>query len=237
MTGTARQTVKVLIAEENPVIRLGLHTSLKNAHPALVVVGDGDGDEGGDSGGGGGGTGGGGGHAGDHALVDRVRRHRPQVVLLGGPPLGERVTALHNADLRTRVIVLSAGVSPRSLVRVLAAGAHGCLLYGHFEPCELVDVVRAVAEGEACVSPPVMTALVRGLHEGELTVSGRRALLTPREAEIMDLVAAGLTNRQIAARLVIAEKTVKNHVHQIYKRLGVYDREHAAFRWNELDGN
>ncbi|MFG2001909.1 LuxR C-terminal-related transcriptional regulator [Spirillospora sp. NPDC048911] len=219
MSGTATPTVKVLIAENNPVIRLGLRASLTE-HPALVVVG---GDEEA-------------GHA--HALVAQVREHRPRVVLLGGPPpLGERVAALHNADLGTRVIVLSTGVNPRSLVRVLAAGAHGCLLYGHFEPGELVDVVRAVAEGEACVSPPVMTALVRGLHDGELTVSGERALLlTPREAEIMDLVAAGLSNRQIAERLVIAEKTVKNHIHQIYKRLGVYDRDHAIFRWNELHG-
>ncbi len=65
--------------------------------------------------------------------------------------------------------------------------------------------------------------------------AAQRPGLTAREAEILELIAAGLTNREIARLLVISEKTVKNHAHQIYKRLGADGREHATARWRELN--
>ena len=78
---------------------------------------------------------------------------------------------------------------------------------------------------------PVINALVDTLH-GSLRTA--RPGLTRREIEIMELVASGLGNRAIAARLVISEKTVKNHIHSIYRRLRANGRAHAIARWREL---
>jgi DNA-binding CsgD family transcriptional regulator len=88
------------------------------------------------------------------------------------------------------------------------------------------------------LSPPVVTALVAWLHNGGGSAarqSRQDPRLTTREIEIMELISAGLNNRRIADRLVISEKTVKNHVHSIYKRLGATGRDHAVERWRKLN--
>jgi DNA-binding NarL/FixJ family response regulator len=208
------KSVRVLIVSDNPVSRIGF-ASLLDPVPRVVVAGG--------------------------APADRapaaVRDHAPDVVLLdASPPHPGAVGGLVRAAAAVRIVVVTATQDPHVLVQVLAAGAHGCLTYGHFEPADLADVLVAAGRGESSLSPPVVTALVRWLHDGP-----RRRVpawpgpgLTAREAEILDLIAAGLTNRQIARRLVIAEKTVKNHAHQIYRRLGATGREHAIARWREL---
>lgn len=207
------KSVRVLIVSDNPVSRIGF-ASLLEAVPHVVVAGG--------------------------APVDRapaaVRDHGPHVVLLdASPPHPGTVGRLARAGPGVRIVVATATQDPHVLVRVLAAGAHGCLTYGHFEPAELADVLVAAGRGQSSLSPPVVTALVRWLHDGTRRPQVRPDPgLTAREAEILDLIAAGLTNRQIARRLVIAEKTVKNHAHQIYKRLGAAGREHAIARWREL---
>jgi DNA-binding NarL/FixJ family response regulator len=113
------------------------------------------------------------------------------------------------------------------------AGACGYLVHGEFGPAELADVVTAVARGKCVLSPHAATVLVRRLQQ-----TGVRhhpgAPLTRREREIMTLIADGLSNRQIAQRLVISEKTVKNHIVSIYRRLGVESRGQAIIRWRDV---
>jgi len=151
----------------------------------------------------------------------------PDVVVLGAaePPL-EEIAELAGGP---RVVVLTSADDPRVLARTIEAGAHSCLVHGHFEPADLITVVLDAVRGASHLSPPVVTALVQHLHGARAGRSG----LTQREAEIMELVAAGLGNRAIAARLFISEKTVKNHVHSIYRRLRADGRAHAVARWRE----
>ncbi|MFI0479055.1 LuxR C-terminal-related transcriptional regulator [Actinomadura sp. 9N215] len=203
------KAIRVVVVSDNPVSRIGFRALLSTA-PGVDVVGAG--------------------------TVERsaaaVRAHQPDVVLLdASPPPPDGIGRLARSGVR--VVAVTAEQDPFALVQAVAAGAHGCLVYGHFEPQELADVLVAAGLGESSLSRPVVTALVRWVHDG----GGPRPDpgLTAREAEILELIAAGLTNREIARRLVITEKTVKNHAHQIYKRLGADGREHAAARWLELN--
>ncbi|MFL6055103.1 MAG: LuxR C-terminal-related transcriptional regulator, partial [Actinoallomurus sp.] len=124
---------------------------------------------------------------------------------------------------------------PSVLSSAVAAGAHSCVLHGHFAPRDLAEVVVATACGQSHLSAPVVSGLVAWLH-GNDSMSRRpaEAGLTSREIEVMSLITGGLSNRGIADRLFISEKTVKNHVHSIYKRLGVEGREHAIRCWRDL---
>lgn len=206
--------VRALIVDENPVMELGLR-SLLNDHPEIEVVG---------------GTPNGG------PMADMIHAHGPDVILLSAsPPAPDRIRALTRDGHGARVVVLTSMAETAVLLRAVAAGAHSCVLHGHFEPQELAEVVLATARGESRLSDTVVAGLVMWLH-GNVSMDPRRPGpgLTPREIEIMDLIGGGLSNRGIAARLVISEKTVKNHVHSIYKRLGADDRDHAIKRWQEL---
>jgi DNA-binding NarL/FixJ family response regulator len=207
----ASKAVRVLVVSDNPVSRIGFR-SLLGAASSVDVVGS--------------------------ETIERaaasLRAHEPDVVLLEASPPSESGIA-RLARTGARVVVVTAVLDPLALVKTVAAGAHGCLVYGHFEPRNLADVLVAAGRGESSLSRPAVTALVRWVHDG----GGPRPDpgLTAREAEILELIAAGLTNREIARRLVITEKTVKNHAHQIYKRLGATGREHAAERWVELNSS
>lgn len=160
----------------------------------------------------------------------------PEVVVVGVTEPAQTRELTKFAGVR--VVVLTALERPSEYVALLSAGALGCLVYGHFDAAELAAAITAAARGQAFLSPPVMTALVGWLQAGTTSTPKRTRdfahELTPREAEIMELVAGGLSNRGIAARLFISEKTVKNHVHQIYRRLKADGREHAVRRWQEI---
>ncbi|WP_370770932.1 LuxR C-terminal-related transcriptional regulator [Actinomadura roseirufa] len=203
--------MRVLIVSDNPVLRIGLHSLLRTA-PMLDVVGNGT----------------------VKLSMADVRRHEPDVVVLDAspPPTGD-IGALARLRPGARIVAVTAAQDPRLLVGALLAGAHSCLVYGHFEPQSLAGLILSAHRGESHLSGPAVTALVRWLHEGHSAAAPDDPGLTPREVEILELIAAGLTNRQIARRLVISEKTVKNHAHQIYKRLGADGREHATARWQE----
>lgn len=200
---------RVLVVEQNLIIRLGIHQLLEGA-PAVQLI-----------------------EATASGLITGIEAHAPDVLLLG---LDEALAVRELERVEsgsTRIVVLTAIDNPAVLVRVLAAGAHGCLVYGHFGRPELVSAIEAAVRGESYLSPPVATAVVAWLHSGR---QGRSAdQLTPREAEIMELISKGYSNRRIAAYLFISEKTVKNHVHQIYRRLKADNRDHAMTRWRDLN--
>lgn len=113
------------------------------------------------------------------------------------------------------------------MLEAVRAGAAGYLLKDA-EPREVEAAVRAAYRGEALLDPAVTAGLLRGVVTGDQQRSGRGADLTPREREVLTLIARGRSNRQIAEELVIGEKTVKTHVSNLLAKLEVADRTQAA---------
>lgn len=206
--------VRVVIAEANPVLRARLHAVLEHA-PGVEIVAEAT-------------TG--------HGAVEQVRRHRPDVLLLDvRMPLNDGLPTIPQIGQRTQVVMLTSVDDAVLITLGVAAGARGCAVRGEFDPSELIQIVRDTARlrssssrysAAACADP------AQDENGGAAWPPGGG--LTPREREVMGLIAEGLSNRQIAARLVISEKTVKNHICNIYQRFGVYERSQAVSRWHEL---
>ncbi|WP_092528512.1 response regulator [Amycolatopsis arida] len=201
--------IRVLLADDQSLVRAGLRTMLE-AHDDLTVVAEaGNGAE---------------------ALVAAVEL-RPDVVLMDirMPGVdGLLATRRIVADPRcraTRVVVLTSYDLDEYVYEALRAGASGFLLKD-CEPFELVHGVRVAARGDALIAPSVTARLV-----AEFARRPRRArpntafdALTDREREVADLVVAGLSNEEIAERLVVSPATVKTHVSRTLTKLGVRDR-------------
>jgi DNA-binding NarL/FixJ family response regulator len=209
--------VKVLVIDDNPVLGLGVF-SLLTENPEIELLNE---------------------PLNFHPNAQAIGRYQPDVIVFGtSPPSIDHIRVLAGNAFGARLTVLTSTTDPVALVRVLAAGAHSCVVHGHFEPPALSRTVLATARGESVLSAPVVTALVSWLHSGGGAARERPRQdprLTTREIEIMELICAGLNNRRIADRLVISEKTVKNHVHSIYKRLGATGRDHAVDCWRKLN--
>lgn len=162
-----------------------------------------------------------------------AERHEPDVLLLdisipgGGIEAARAIAAAHPA---IRIIMLTASVDEDDLAAAMAAGARGYILKG-VAARELVGIVRVVYAGEGYVAPSLAASLLAGMAAG-----GRPApppsdpldILTERERQILDLVAAGLSNKEVAAQLHLSEKTVKHYMTIIMEKLGVRNRVEAA---------
>lgn len=165
---------------------------------------------------------------------------RPNVVLMDlRMPVLDGATAtrrLHATQPEARVIVLTTFDEDEAVFEGLRAGATGYLLKD--APTDkLYEAIRAAARGESFIQPSVAAKLVAEFARLSERAPARVELpepLSQREIEILRLLAAGLTNREIAARLALAEGTVKNHVTNILGKLGVSDRTSAALKAREL---
>lgn len=198
-------TTRVLLVDDHQLVRAGL-SSLVDSADDLEVVGE---------------------AADGREAIDAVAALGPDVVLmdLSMPVMdGVEATRLVTAALPdTKVVVLTSFSDRARVTAALEAGAVGYLLKD-CEPAELLAGVRAAAKGHAPIDPRVAHALL----PSRTSAAADEPDLSPRELEVLQLVAEGLANKQIARRLGIAERTVKAHVGSVFRRIGVADRTSAA---------
>ena len=154
--------------------------------------------------------------------IEKFRLHRPDVTLmdLQMPALNgiDAIIGIRSEFPNARVIVLTTYAGDVQVLRALRAGAQGYILKGHVRR-ELLDTIRAVHAGQKRIPPEVAAELAEHAVEDELS---------PREIDVLRLIAAGNANKEIAAQLSIAEDTVKSHVTNILAKLGANDRTHAV---------
>jgi two-component system nitrate/nitrite response regulator NarL len=157
-----------------------------------------------------------------------IREQRPAVVLLDLRLPGlegiEIVRAIQRDALPTRVVVLSADSSRKHVYEAVKLGAAGFLTKAATLD-RICDTVAAVARGETVLSPEVQAGLVTELRERD---RAERSLLSEREAEVLRLIADGLSGPEIGARLHVSSSTVKTHVKSVLEKLGVSDRAAAV---------
>ena len=198
--------IRVVLADDHAVVRQGLRTFLDLQDDIEVVAEAADGLE----------------------AVGATLRTDPDVLLLDlvMPGLdGVGVLArLRDRDARARVIVLTSFGDDDKLFAALRAGAAGYLLKD-VEPSDLVRAIRSAHDGQSPLSPAIATRVVEEVAHGGSAAPGE---LTPRELDVLTLIARGRSNKVIARELGVAEKTVKTHVSHILGKLGLTDRTQAA---------
>lgn len=235
--------LRVLVADDNPVVRAGL-TALLGDHPDIEVVAQAvDGEE----------------------ALRLAGAHHPDVVLLDvRMPGTDGLTALPGLAALAPVMMLTYSAEPEVAAEALRRGASGYLVHGEFTAPELIEAVRAVRAGRRPVSPSLkpldplgvshkthelahqspegssqVQSVVAQSSQSSLRSSPRRYNtpnqmsygLSSREVEVMDLIASGMNNRQIATTCFISEKTVKNHINRIFAKLHSSSRSEAIAHW------
>ena len=172
--------------------------------------------------------------------VDAARKYKPNIILMDirMPELdGLEATAriLSQANHNTRVIILTTFDPDEYVYRALCAGASGFVLKD-IPPEELVNAVRTVAEGGAMLSPAITRRMIGRFTQqmntervhAEYNLSERLARLTARECEVLQALAKGMSNAEIAATLFVGAATVKTHVSSLLSKLGIRDRAQAV---------
>jgi DNA-binding NarL/FixJ family response regulator len=196
--------IRVLVVDDHHVVRSGL-TTLLNTDPEIEVVADADN---------------------GLTAIAAVEAKRPDVILmdLSMPGMdGVEATAYLTTHVEgSKVVVLTSFADRERVQEAVAAGAIGYLLKD-CEPAELLAAVRSAAAGHVPIDPRVAGAL---LPSGPSMTA--EVVISPRETEVLRLVAQGMANKQVARALGITERTVKAHLSRVYREIGVLDRTSAA---------
>jgi two-component system, NarL family, nitrate/nitrite response regulator NarL len=214
-TEKRKATVRILIADDHPIVRDGLKKLLLLEDDFEIVGEASDGRE----------------------VLERVQELDPDVLLLDlrMPNLDglSALQALQQTNKRTRVIVLTASEDKNEFVQAMKLGCSGIVLK-QTAPDLIVKSIRKVNAGEIWLDSHTTAAVMRQFQTGQesggmSTGKGReRSPLSAREREIVALVAQGYKNKEMAEKMFISEQTVKNHLHNIFDKLGVSDRLELA---------
>jgi DNA-binding NarL/FixJ family response regulator len=207
--------VRVMVVDDQALVREGLMTLLGAAPGVTPVVAAADGEE----------------------AVRLAARHRPDVVLmdLRMPVLDgvEATRQIRSALPDTEIVVLTTHADEASILDALRAGARGYLTKDA-GIAEISRAVHAAAAHQAVLDPVAQSALIEAASAGARSGRAGRSPaslpddLTPREAEVLSLVAEGLSNREIASTLVVSEATVKTHINHVFAKIGARDRAQAV---------
>jgi len=217
---TASEPLRVVLADDNMVVRLGLAQILAT-EPTLELVGE---------------------AANGQEAVELVRQHQPDVVLLDvRMPVRGGLDVVAEIAATAQVLMLTQSEDRAHVEAALRGGARGYLVYGAFDAAALAAAVRTVVAGGTVLSGEVFPHVLGPAaatpspadRPSPTAMSGapERAGLSAREREIMDLVASGYNNSDIAGRLYLSYKTVKNHLNRIFPKLGVTTRSEAIALW------
>jgi DNA-binding NarL/FixJ family response regulator len=203
--------LRVLIVDDHPVFRFGL-SSLIASLPDMTVVGEATSGE---------------------SAIEETKKLKPDIVLMDINMPGmngiEATRHILKEHPDTSILVITM-FDDESVFDAMQAGARGYLLKGA-DPEETIRAIQAVASGEAIFSPKVAERLITyfGKQQSSAPTSAFPEL-TQRENEVLELIARGLTNQAIADALVLSQKTVRNHVSNIFSKLQVSDRAQAIIR-------
>jgi DNA-binding NarL/FixJ family response regulator len=203
--------IKVLIADDHSMVRQGLKQILELEQDITVIAQASNGEE----------------------AIEFATSHSPDVILMDiNMPVINGIQAIKELKQRqnpSKVIVLTIHEDREYLFKTLQLGAEGYVLKDA-EPSVLIHAIRNVAQGQSFIQPNMTKELVKEFNRVTLNDKDKQeeSNLTTREIEVLELIAEGMINKEIAKHLYISEKTVKNHVSNIFKKLNVSDRTQAA---------
>jgi two-component system response regulator DevR len=207
--------IRVFLLDDHEVVRRGL-TALLESTPDIAVVGE---------------------SGSAHEATRIIPALRPDVAVLDARlPDGDGITVcreVRSVDPRIKALMLTSFQDDEALFDSIMAGASGYLLK-QVRGTDVVEAIRTVAAGRSLLDPSVTQRVLERLRHPERHDPVEFAMLTPQERRILDLIAQGMTNRQIASELLLAEKTVKNYVSSLLGKLGVERRTQAAILANKL---
>ncbi len=207
-------SIRVMVVDDQALVREGLMTLLGAAAGIAPVAAAADGEE----------------------AVRLASRHRPDVVLmdLRMPGLDgvEATRQIRAARPETEIVVLTTHADEASILDALRAGARGYLTKDA-GIAEISRAVHAAAAHQAVLDPVAQTALIEAASAGARAAPAAAPVslpdeLTPREAEVLSLIARGLSNGEIASALVVSEATVKTHINHVFAKIGARDRAQAV---------
>jgi DNA-binding NarL/FixJ family response regulator len=197
---SAPNLIRILTVDDHPLLRKGI-AALVNGEPDLKLVAE---------------------ASNGNEAIDAFRSHRPDVTLmdLQMPEVDgiDAIDRIRREFPEARIIVLTTYSGDTQVLRALKAGARGYILKGHVHK-ELLDAIRAVHAGQKRIPPEIAAQLADHAADDALT---------EREIDVLRLIGAGNSNKQIADQLSIGEATVKSHVSNILSKLGANDRAHSV---------
>ncbi|GAE89711.1 response regulator [Acetivibrio straminisolvens] len=203
--------IQVVIADDHAMVREGLKQILELEKDIVVVAQASNGEE----------------------AVKLTKEYQPDVILMDINMPGmnglQAIEKMKAENLAAKIIVLTIHEDKEYLFKTLQMGAEGYVLKDA-DSTVLVEAIRSVNKGESYIQSNMTKELVNEFNRVTVNEKGKKPEnnLTPREREVLELIAEGLINKEIAKRLFISEKTVKNHVSNIFKKLNVSDRTQAA---------
>lgn len=208
MEAAPGRKIRVYLLDDHELVRRGLH-DLLSAEPDLEIVGE----------------------SGSAVTATReIVELAPDVAVLDGRlPDGSGVEVCRDvraANPQVRALILTSYDDDEALFASIMAGADGYVLK-QIAGTDLVDGIRSIASGRSLLDPTLVTKVMERLRRGD-PQADKLALLTEQERRILELIADGMTNRQIAETLFLAEKTVKNYVTSLLSKLGLERRTQAA---------